>query len=53
MPIWFWIGLLVPFCLVAAALVAGWLTSARADRELRDEERARTESLRPKSPLAG
>jgi hypothetical protein len=48
MPLWFVISLLVPACLVLVALIAASLSSARADRELRDEERARAQSLRQK-----
>lgn len=54
MPLWFVISLLVPACLVAAALTAAWLSSTRAERELREGEAAHARSLSPKPPgLAG
>jgi uncharacterized protein YneF (UPF0154 family) len=50
MTVWFVIGLLVPLSLVLATLTAAWLSSTQADKELRDEERAQSQTLRPKPP---
>jgi hypothetical protein len=47
---WFVIGLVVPSFLIAAAFFAAWLSSAEADRRLRDEEMACAQSLGPKPP---